>query len=295
MKPIDYKQSDSKWGALSYAVDGESSTIKSAGCGPTAMASVLAALVSPYIDPITTASWARQHGYKVYKSGTSYSFPEAIGKEYGLEVKRINTVNAYGKVSDGSHEKAKRALIEGKWVLACMGPGNWTKSGHYILVYNFNQADETVDIMDPASAAAARVHNKFSLLKSQAKYYWEITIPDVCKKNGTTMYGTYLHRDFVREVQLCCKAGLDGIAGAQTLSKTVTVSKFTNRKHPVVVPLQKKLLCLGFYSGRIDGIAGDKFDAALKEYQTLCVKLKVADGEATKGGKTWKNLLKLNN
>lgn len=287
MKPIDYKQSDKRWGALSYAVDGETSTIKSAGCGPTAMASVLAAVVSEYIDPITTASWARQHGYKVYKSGTSYSFPSAIGKEYGIEVKRINTANAYGKVSDGSHEKAKRALIEGKWVLACMGPGNWTKSGHYILVYNFNQADQTVDIMDPASSAAGRVHNKFSLLKSQAKYYWEITIPS--KQHA----GTYLHRDFVREVQLCCRAGLDGKAGPQTLSKTVTVSATKNRTHPVVIPLQKKLKSLSYYTGAIDGVAGKLFDAALKQYQIRIVELKVADGEATKGGRTWKSLLKM--
>ena len=74
IKPVDYKQTDPRWGSNTYAADGETSTIKSAGCGPTALADVLAALVSPYIDPLTTASWARQHGYKVYKSGTSYSF-----------------------------------------------------------------------------------------------------------------------------------------------------------------------------------------------------------------------------
>ena len=68
LKPLDYKQNDYKWGSNTYAVDGENSTIKSAGCGPTAMADVLAAMVSPYIDPLTCAAWARQHGYKVYKS-----------------------------------------------------------------------------------------------------------------------------------------------------------------------------------------------------------------------------------
>ena len=56
IQPVDYKQGDYKWGSLSYAVDGESSTIKSAGCGPTALADVLAAIVSPYIDPVTCAS-----------------------------------------------------------------------------------------------------------------------------------------------------------------------------------------------------------------------------------------------
>ena len=56
IKPIDYKQTDSRWGGLKYAVDGESSTIKSAGCGITVMADILATLVSPYITPVTTAS-----------------------------------------------------------------------------------------------------------------------------------------------------------------------------------------------------------------------------------------------
>lgn len=291
MKPIDYKQGDGKWGALPYAVDGESATIKSAGCGPTAMANVLAAAVSQFIDPITTASWARQFGYKVYKSGTSYSFPEAIGKEYGLKVKRLNTANAYGQKTMKCHEEALSALKNGNWVLACMGPGNWTKSGHYIVAYQYNGADGTVDIMDPASSAAGRAHNKFTLFSSQAKYYWVIELSEDFKKRGLPASSDYDHGDFVREVQLCCHAGLDGIAGKQTLAKTVTVSATKNRKHAVVLPIQKKLKYLGLYTGALDGIAGPMFDIALRRYQKMAVGLSNCDGEATAGGKTWRCLL----
>lgn len=293
IKPNDYKQGDSKWGSLPYAVDGETSTIKSAGCGPTAMADVLAAVVSEYIDPITCAAWARQHGFKVYKSGTSYNFPAAIGKEYGLVVERMNVSTIYGNTKSNYHEIAKKHLQNGHWLIACMGPGNWTKSGHYVVAYNYDEKDQTVDIMDPASSAAGRTHNKWSLFSSQVKYYWSVYLPERFKTTGIRMTDdAYRQEDYVREVQMCCRAGLDGVAGNQTLSKTITVSSTKNRNHPVVIPLQKYLQKnTGLYNGKIDGVAGPKFDAAMKEYQRSVVKLSKPDGEATAKGKTWRCLL----
>ena len=84
---------------------------------------------------------------------------------------------------------------------------------------------------------------------------------------------------------------MDGIAGPETLSKTITVSKSKNRKHAVVKPIQKYLNKIGYNCGIADGIAGAKFDAAVKAYQKAngCV----ADGEITARNKTWKKLLGL--
>lgn len=101
----------------------------------------------------------------------------------------------------------------------------------------------------------------------------------------------YSHKQFIKDVQTAIGAKVDGIAGSETLSKTVTVSKTKNNKHAVVKPLQKYFNALGYNCGIVDGIAGAKFDVAVKAYQRAngCV----VDGEVTKGKKTWKSLLGL--
>lgn len=291
IKPVDYKQTDSRWGSNTYAADGETSTIKSAGCGPTALADVLAALVSPYIDPLTTASWARQHGHKVYKSGTSYSFFVPCAAEYGVKVRRLNTSNVYGRTKAAVHAQALEELRKGNWVIACMGKGNWTKSGHYVVAYGYK--DGMVYINDPASTKAARACNTWALFTSQVKYYWVVEVPDQIKQTGIVKTGEYRHEDFVREEQMCLRAGIDGKAGKQTLSKTITVSRSKNSKHNVVLPLQKLLKQCGFYVGELDKSAGKLFDAAVRVYQTRVVKLKQPDGEITAKGRSWRAMLRM--
>ena len=291
VRPIDYKQNDSKWGGMSYAVDGEKSTIKSAGCGPTALADVLAAIVSPYIDPVTCAAWARYHNYKVKNCGTSYNYPAAQAKAYGVTVRRLNTSNVYGKTTNAVHAEALAELQKGNWLIACMGKGNWTSSGHYIVVYGYEGG--MVYINDPASTKAARACNTWTLLRSQVKYYWVVEVPDHIKQNSIVTDGEYRHEDFVREVQFCTGATPDGKAGTLTLGKTVTVSAKKNRKHFVVMPLQKKFKKLGYYSGKVDKIAGTLFTIAVNAYQGKVLKYKKLDGEITAKGKMWKSLLGL--
>ena len=289
IKPVDYKQTDSRWGGNTYAADGETSTIKSAGCGPTALADVLAALVSPYIDPLTTASWARQHGYKVYKSGTSYSFFAPCAANYGVKVRRLNTSNAYGRTKAAVHAQALAELHKGNWIIACMGKGLWTKSGHYVVAYGYEGG--MVYINDPASSKAYRARNSWSLFISQVKYYWVVEVPEQIKQPGIVKTGDYRHEDFVREVQMCLRAGIDGKAGRQTLSKTITISRSKNSKHNVVLPLQKLLKQCGYYAGELDKSAGKLFDAAVRTYQMRVVKLKQPDGEITAKGRTWRMML----
>lgn len=97
-------------------------------------------------------------------------------------------------------------------------------------------------------------------------------------------------KQFIREVQSACGAVVDGIVGPETISKTVTVSAYKNRRHKVVAAVQKRLCELGYRQvGEADGIAGPKFTAAVIAFQKDhgCV----ADGEITARNKTWKKLL----
>lgn len=102
---------------------------------------------------------------------------------------------------------------------------------------------------------------------------------------------SYTHKDFIKEVQTAIGAKVDGIAGSETLSKTITVSKLKNNTHAVVKPIQKYLNSIGLDCGTIDGIAGTKFDTSVRAYQKAnnCI----ADGEITAKATTWKKLLKL--
>lgn len=102
----------------------------------------------------------------------------------------------------------------------------------------------------------------------------------------------YPMEQFIRDVQTACGAAVDGIAGPETLGKTVTVSQTKNSTHPVVTPLQKRLAALGYTEvGKADGIAGVKFTAAVVAFQSdhRCW----VDGEITARNKTWQVLLGL--
>ena len=95
---------------------------------------------------------------------------------------------------------------------------------------------------------------------------------------------------FIKEVQQACGAKVDGIAGPETLQKTVTLSAVKNRKHPAVAPVQRRLHALGYtVVGKADGITGPKFEAAIINFQedNHCW----VDGEITARNKTWRKLL----
>lgn len=101
----------------------------------------------------------------------------------------------------------------------------------------------------------------------------------------------YTLTQFVKDVQKATGAGVDGIAGKETISKTVTVSAKKNSRHAVVKPIQKRLNALGYNCGTADGIAGAKFTAAVNKYQKEVLGYKNTDGEITAQGKMWKKLL----
>ncbi len=127
-----------------------------------------------------------------------------------------------------------------------------------------------------------------SIVKGVCKHYGVAYV-----NNGTVpepVSDSYTLEQFIREVQAATGATVDGIAGPETIGKTVTVSRYINDTHPVVKPIQKRLEALGYTQvGEIDGEAGKKFEAAMIAFQEKnhCW----VDGEATAGMKTWRKLL----
>lgn len=113
------------------------------------------------------------------------------------------------------------------------------------------------------------------------------TKPTTTSKTATE--STYTLTAFIKDVQKAIIASVDGIAGIETISKTITISAKTNNRHAAVKPVQKRLNALGFNCGTVDGIAGVKFTAAVKAFQKAngCV----SDGVITARNTTWKKLL----
>lgn len=109
---------------------------------------------------------------------------------------------------------------------------------------------------------------------------------------GGAVTSTYTHKEFVKDVQKAIGEAVDGLAGAETLSKTPTISDQFNRTHAVVKPVQKWLKALGYDEvGEADGVAGTKFKIALAKFQAEngCTETGLAEAE----GRTWRKMLKM--
>ena len=180
MKPIEYKQTDPRWSKTPYAAEGEKATIGSAGCGPTCMAMVIATLVNAKVTPLDTVAWSLKNKFKAFNQGTYYTYFVPQGAEYGLDVVRVNADNAkQSKNAKTYQDMVSQAIADGDMVICCMGPGHWTKGGHYILLYGTEGMNALIS--DPASSAANRAKAPLSKLFAEAKYYWIVRTPK--KKN----------------------------------------------------------------------------------------------------------------
>ncbi len=174
-KPISYLQTDPRWANVDYSAKGEKTTIGKSGCGPTAMAMVLATWADKSVTPKSECAWALAHGYKAPHQGTYYGYFAPAAKRFGLTCKMLNGASIYGKPNSPYHAQAKAAVDQGDLVIACMGRGLWTSSGHFVLVWKIT--GNTIYINDPASTRTARTQGDYSLFRQQVKYYFAVKKP----------------------------------------------------------------------------------------------------------------------
>ena len=171
-QPVYYLQTDKRWGGLDYSARGEKTTIGASGCGPTSAAMLLASLTGQPITPADTAAWSLQHGYKAPGQGTYYTYFVPQFAAYGVTCKRLNTANCYGDANAAVHDTALQLLRDGWWLIACMGKGLWTSSGHFVVVWG--EKDGKLCINDPNSKREQRTLGDMGVFRRQVKYYWAI-------------------------------------------------------------------------------------------------------------------------
>lgn len=165
-------QTDPRWKSLPYRVPGESATIGGSGCGPTCAAMLIETLTGRTYTPPMACEWSFEHGFKALNQGTYYSYFVPQFAEFGITCRRLNATNVYGKPDADVHDEALGLLRDGWYIIACMGKGLWTKSGHYVVVWN--ASDRYVSINDPASQRTDRLCGDMETFRKQVKYYWAV-------------------------------------------------------------------------------------------------------------------------
>jgi hypothetical protein len=178
-KPVVYMQTDARWKDKPYQTTGETTTIGKSGCGPTCAAMLIETLTGKTYTPVDACAWSIQHGYKALNQGTYYSYFTPQFKAFGIDCKQLNGSNLYGNSTSPVHDQVVNLLKQGYYMIACMGKGNWTSSGHFIVVW---WQDGKVRINDPASTKEIRLNGDISTFRSQVKYYFSI---DAREYNGT--------------------------------------------------------------------------------------------------------------
>ncbi len=144
-RPPDFKQYDPRWAGKMYSSHGDKTqTIKSSGCGPTAMADVVAALIDSSVTQPLLADKAISWGDRSRNNGTNWSFFKHISEAY-----------PFGRyLKTGSRAELLSCLDGGGLAVASMGKGYWTKGGHYICVWKHDGA--YIYANDPASSVRTR-------------------------------------------------------------------------------------------------------------------------------------------
>ena len=152
-----FLQWDRRWGYESYG----DSCIGLAGCGPTCLSMVLFYLTKDETyTPDKIAAYSVENGYYVEGTGTSWVLMEDIAKLYGIKVNSISS----------SANNMRAVLDNGGIIICAMGKGDFTVSGHYIVIYGYD--NEGFMINDPNCVARSGSRWTFSEIEKQIKSIW---------------------------------------------------------------------------------------------------------------------------
>lgn len=153
-----FLQWDERWGYRSYGGDFLAVT----GCGPTALSMVYVGLTGDTsMNPYEVAKRAEKEGYYVKGSGSEWSMMTGLASELGLSAKEL------GLDADLIWKK----LEEGHPIICIMGPGDFTTTGHYIVLTAVT-GDGSIQVHDPNSPKNSDRTWDVEKLMAQTKNLW---------------------------------------------------------------------------------------------------------------------------
>lgn len=156
-----FLQWDPMWGYENYGA----SCIAVTGCGPICLA-----MVGYYLtgedswNPKDVAAFAQKNGYYASGYGSSWTLISEGAGKLGLEAKELPLVK----------KKMVTALEEGKPVILALGAGDFTTTGHYIVLTGWD--GEAFTVNDPNSRLRSQRTWTYEELEGQIRNIWAISV-----------------------------------------------------------------------------------------------------------------------
>lgn len=154
-----YLQYDLVWGSQPYG----NGTIQKKGCCPTCLAMVFSYLCQQNISPSDVVAWSG-NDYYVNGQGTDWSIFAPAASNWGVSCTNIGR----------NEDQMLQALSEGKLIIASMGPGTFTKGGHFIVLTGIT-ANGGIKVNDPNDNNVKKhIDREFevSLILRECKNMW---------------------------------------------------------------------------------------------------------------------------
>lgn len=156
-------QTDVAWASQPY---GEG-TIGDSGCGPTALAMVYAALTGrDDKDPAAMAQLSEAGGF-VDGTETRWALMTEGARQLGLTVRELPADLAL----------VRGALQEGCPIICTMGPGDFTSTGHFIVIEGLRTGNQ-ISVHDPNSESRSSQLWDLPAVLAQCRNLWAYSLRD---------------------------------------------------------------------------------------------------------------------
>lgn len=150
-------QWDMRWGYEEYA----GSIIGLSGCGPVCLSMIAIYLTGDILyDPLYVARFAEENGYAAKNNGTKWTLMSEGAAELGLISEELPL----------HKESIINALDSGRPVILIMGEGDFTSSGHFIVLTAYDEEGFTV--LDPNSGERSGKKWTYERIESQIRNIW---------------------------------------------------------------------------------------------------------------------------
>lgn len=150
-------QWDDRWGYSKYG----DKMMGLSGCGPTCLS-----MVSIYLhnntkyNPKYVAEFAEDNGYCVSNNGSAWTLISEGGEKLGMDIVEIPL----------DESRIKRNLDVGNPIICVMGPGDFTTTGHFIVLVEY--IDGKIKVNDPNSKTRSEKLWEFDNIKNQIRNLW---------------------------------------------------------------------------------------------------------------------------
>lgn len=153
-------QWDKRWGYEEYG----SSVMGITGCGPTCLSMAVIGLTGDAsADPLTIAHYAEEHGYYSDGNGTKWTLMSEGCTAFGVTAKELPL----------SQSRMEGALDEGHPIILAMGKGDFTSTGHYIVLTGYDSKGFTVH--DPNSPTRSNRKWTYNEISEQIRNIWSFS------------------------------------------------------------------------------------------------------------------------